>query len=54
MKKFFLFIILFFILISCAKKEELKESVIKEKSLDLQVLEAYQLGMKNLEAGDVI
>ena len=54
MNKFFLFIILFFILISCAKKEELKESVIKEKSLDLQVLEAYQLGMKNLEAGDVI
>ena len=54
MKKFFLFIILFFILISCAKKEELKESVIKEKSLDLQVLEAYQLGMKNLESGDVI
>ena len=54
MKKFFLFIILFFILISCVKKEELKESVIKEKSLDLQVLEAYQLGMKNLESGDVI
>ena len=54
MNKFFLFIILFFILISCAKKEELKESVIKEKSLDLQVLEAYQLGMKNLESGDVI
>jgi outer membrane protein assembly factor BamD len=54
MNKFFLFIILFFILISCVKKEELKESVIKEKSLDLQVLEAYQLGMKNLESGDVI
>ncbi len=54
MNKFFLFIILFSILISCAKKEEFKESVIKEKSLDLQVLEAYQEGMKNLESGDVI
>ena len=54
MNKFFLFIILFVTLISCAKKEEFKESVIKEKSLDLQVLEAYQEGMKNLESGDVL
>ena len=54
MNKFFLFIILFAALISCAKKEEFKESIIKEKSLDLQVLEAYQEGMKNLESGDVI
>ena len=54
MNKFFLFIILFATFISCAKKEELKESVIKEKSLDLQVLEAYQEGMKNLESGDVL
>ena len=54
MNKFFLFIILFIVLISCTKKEEFKESVIKEKSLDLQVLEAYQEGMKNLESGDVL
>ena len=54
MNKIFLFTILFTILISCTKKEEFKESVIKEKSLDLQVLEAYQEGMKNLESGDVI
>ena len=54
MNKIFLFIILFTLLVSCAKKEEFKESVIKEKSLDLQVLEAYQQGMKNLESGDVI
>jgi outer membrane protein assembly factor BamD len=54
MNKFFLFIILFATLVSCAKKEEFKESVIKEKSLDLQVLEAYQEGMKNLESGDVL
>ena len=54
MNKFFLFIILFATLISCVKKEQFKESVIKEKSLDLQVLEAYQEGMKNLESGDVL
>jgi len=53
MNKFFLFIALFAILISCSK-EEIKESIIKEKSLDLQVLEAYQEGIKNLETGDVL
>ena len=53
MNKFFLFIAFFAILISCSK-EEIKESTIKEKSLDLQVLEAYQEGVKNLETGDVL
>ena len=53
MNKFFLFIALFAILISCSK-EEIRESIIKEKSLDLQVLEAYQEGVKNLETGDVL
>ena len=53
MNKFFLFIAFFAILISCSK-EEIKESIIKEKSLDLQVLEAYQEGVKSLETGDVI
>ncbi len=51
MYKFFLIIILFITLISCSK-EEIKKSAINEKSLDLQVLEAYREGMKNLEAGD--
>jgi outer membrane protein assembly factor BamD len=40
--------------VSCTKKDEFKESVIKEKSLDLQVLEAYQEGVKSLESGDVL
>ena len=53
MNKFFLFIAFFAILVSCSK-EEIKESIIKEKSLDLQVLEAYQEGVKNLETGDVL
>ena len=49
-------IIIIFITIfgfSCSKDETTK-SVIKEKSLDLQVLEAYKEGMQNLESGDVI
>ena len=54
MNKFFLLIIIFTAFVSCSKKEEFKESIIKEKSLDLQVLEAYQEGMKNLESGDVL
>ena len=53
MNKFFLFIAFFAILISCSK-EEIKKSIIKEKSLDLQVLEAYQEGVKSLETGDVL
>ena len=55
MKKLNLFnllvIIIFFI--SCSK-QEIQKSEITEKSLDLQVLEAYQEGMKSLEEGDVL
>ena len=50
------FIYLFLVvllLISCSKKE-VKTSIIKEKSLDLQVLEAYKEGKKSLEGGDVL
>ncbi len=53
MKNFFLIIILFIVLTSCSK-EEIKKSIIKEKSLDLQVLEAYTEGMSSLEGGDVL
>ena len=38
---------------SCSKDIE-KKSNINEKSLDLQVLEAYQEGMKSLKGGDVL
>ena len=38
---------------SCSQ-EPTNKTVIKEKSLDLQVLEAYNEGKKNLEAGDVL
>jgi len=51
-KVFFLFLILSFN-ISCSKNT-VKKSVINEKSLDLQVLEAYEEGVKSLESGDVL
>ena len=50
---FFLFIIIIIFFNSCSK-EEIKKSTIKEKSLDLQVLEAYQEGIKSLKGGDVL
>ena len=49
----FILILLFVIFASCSK-EKLKESVIKEKSLDGQVLEAYTEGLDSLKSGDVI
>ena len=51
-KFFSLFLIIIFS-ISCSK-ETAKKSIINEKSLDLQVLEAYEEGMDSLKKGDVI
>ena len=50
------YLILFFIsisLLSCSKNT-LKETVIKEKDLNLQVLEAYREGREALDGGDVL
>ena len=49
------FYLLFFLLIfvSCTK-DNIENSVIKEKSLELQVLEAYDIGKDALEGGDVL
>ncbi len=53
-KKYFLALLLiFFLFVSCAK-DKTKESAIKEKSLELQVMEAYNEGVKSLEEGDVL
>jgi outer membrane protein assembly factor BamD len=38
---------------SCSKDAQ-KKSIINEKSLDLQVLEAYEEGMQSLKGGDVL
>ena len=42
-----------FLCASCSK-EVVKKSIIKEKSLDLQVFESYNEGKKALEEGDVL
>ena len=53
MNKFSLLLIIYFFCISCSQDTNNK-SVINEKSLDLQVLEAYQDGMNELENGDAL
>ena len=52
-KSFVIIIVIILINVACSKKEE-KISVINEKNLELQVLEAYREGFKALEAGDVL
>ena len=42
------------ILFSSCSKESFKKSIIKEKSLESQVQEAYKEGMEALEGGDVL
>ena len=51
--KFILFIILITSLSSCSKDIE-KQTSLKEKSLDLQMIEAYKEGLKSLKEGDVL
>tara|TARA_Y100001935_G_scaffold114108_1_gene94575 strand:+ start:650 stop:1492 length:843 start_codon:yes stop_codon:yes gene_type:complete len=46
-------ILIVILLISCSQKE-VKKTEIKEKSLELQVLEAYKEGMKALDSNDVL
>jgi len=50
----FLTFLIFIILLSSCSKEAVKENLIKEKNLELQVIEAYQTGMESLEGGDVL
>ena len=47
---FFIILVLF----NSCSKETTQKSIIKEKSLELQVQEAYNEGMEALEAGDVL
>ena len=51
--KFIFFLLLTFFFNSCSK-DKIKDSQINQKNLDLQVLEAYQEGVKSLRDGDVI
>ncbi len=50
----FFFLILLIVFFSSCSKEITKKSVINEKSLDSQVLEAYEEGVKSLKEGDVV
>ena len=49
----YLILILFFFNISCSKNI-VKDPIIKKKSLEAQVHEAYKEGMDSLESGDVL
>ena len=51
--RFISLIVVIFFLASCGKEIK-REIVIKEKSLDLQVIEVYNEGMKALDGGDVL
>ena len=49
----FILVLLIFVFTSCSK-ETVKKSIMKEKSLDAQVMEAYKEGKIALEGGDVL
>ena len=49
-----IFLLALMFLITACSKEIKDESLINEKSLELQVLEAYQAGKESLEKGDVL
>ncbi len=51
--KIFIFFVLILIVSSCSKKIE-KVSKIEEKGLEMQMIEAYNQGIEELEKGDVI
>jgi outer membrane protein assembly factor BamD len=54
LNNFFIICLLLFFCISCAKKEPIKKSELKEKSLELQVLKTYNEAMESLDSGDVL
>ena len=51
--KFILFIFLLTSFFSCSKDVK-EQSILKEKSLDLQMIEAYNEGLNSLKGGDVL
>jgi len=48
-----IFILIFTLSVSCSKDIK-RKSIISEKNLDMQVLEAYKEGMRSLDQGDVL
>ena len=49
----FIYLFIFIFIFSCSKKEE-KITVLKEKSLETQMIEVYNQAMEEFERGDVI
>ena len=49
---FFIIVLIFISLASCSKKEE-KISLIKEDNLEMQMIEAYNEGLKEFNKGDI-
>mgnify|MGYP001434979761 CR=1 FL=1 len=54
MKNYFINLIFILIVFVSCSKEKIVDTSINQKSLDLQVLEAYKEGKEYLEAGDVL
>ena len=48
------FFLIILVLFNSCSKEKIEKSIIKEKSLELQVQEAYTEGREALEEGDVL
>jgi outer membrane protein assembly factor BamD len=54
-RKYHLFLIIILFCISCSKKNIEKETItIKEKTIELQMIDAYKEGLKELEEGDAL
>ena len=51
--RFLIFVCIVFLTASCSKEIK-KKSIIQEKSIELQVLESYREGLKELETGDAL
>ena len=51
--KFISLLVIIILFFSCTK-EEVKQTIIKEKSIDTQMFEAYKEGKESLEGGDVL
>ena len=49
-----IFLILFLLIILSCKNNDTKEDIVKETSIDLQMIEAYKEGVRILEEGDAI
>ena len=49
-----IFISIIIITLNSCSKNQIEKSVVKEKSLDLQVMEAFNEGKNALEGGDVL